>query len=150
MERIVPTRAPFSFDGYRDSETNHYSVQVFYDALQRELSFVQRESSSSVGVVKFTLPEASTADQLLFFANELELCIRRHDLISRIAEREFVVLIRAGLAIQEACDSLILRMSNVERRGFLFVKALSDGTKELVQVLSELDNPQFLTSSKNL
>lgn len=149
MERILPIKEPKTFDCYHDSLTHHYAAPVFYDALKREISFAKREGNL-VGVVKFQLFENATEDQLLFFANELELAIRQHDLISRIASKEFFVLLRFDSDITSACEALVERIKNVEKRGFLYAWVFSDGTKGLVEVLAELDNPQILKSSKQL
>ena len=149
MEQILPIEPPRSFDCYHDSLTHHYAAPVFYDALKREISFAKREGNT-VGIVKFILLDNATTDQLLFFANELELAVRQHDLISRIAVNEFAVLLRFDSDITAACESLILRIKNVEKRGFRYAWVSTDGTKELVQVLAELDNPQILRSSKTL
>lgn len=149
MEQILPIEPLRSFDCYHDSLTHHYAAPVFYDALKREISFAKREGNT-VGIVKFILLDNATTDQLLFFANELELAVRQHDLISRIAVNEFAVLLRFDSDITAACESLILRIKNVEKRGFRYAWVSTDGTKELVQVLAELDNPQILRSSKTL
>lgn len=149
MERILPIDPPKSFDCYHDSLTHHYAAPVFYDALKREISFAKREGNT-VGIVKFIIADNATTDQLLFFANELELAVRQHDLISRIARNEFAVLLRFDSNITDACESLIIRIKNVENRGFRFAYVTTDGTKELAQVLAELDNPQILKSSKTL
>lgn len=149
MERILPIKEPKTFDCYHDSLTHHYAAPVFYDALKREISFAKREGNL-VGVVKFQLFENATEDQLLFFANELELAIRQHDLISRIASKEFFVLLRFDSDITSACEALVERIKSVEKRGFLYAWVFSDGTKGLVEVLTELDNPQILKSSKQL
>jgi GGDEF domain-containing protein len=149
MERILPIETPKTFDCYHDSLTHHYAAPVFYDALKREISFAKREESS-VGIVKFVLPENATTDQLLFFANELELAVRHHDLISRIASHEFAVLLRFDSNIGSACECLISRVRNIEKRGFQYSWVTTDGTKGLEEVLLELDNPQILKSSKLL
>lgn len=149
MERIIPIDEPKSFDCYHDLLTHHYAAPVFYDALRRELSFAKREGNQ-VGVVKFIVPINSSVDQLLYFANELELSIRQHDLISRIAKNEFVILVRLDFDADSACQSLINRINFREKRGFQFSYIISDGTKGLVQVLEELDNPQNLRNSKTL
>jgi len=140
---------PKTFDCYHDVLTQHYAAPVFYDALKRELSFAKREGNL-VGVVKFFLKEQTSLDQLLYFANELELAIRQHDLISRLAKYEFAVLMRFDADIPAAFASLIERIRNVEKREFQYSWALSDGTKGLEQVLDELDNPQIIQSSKKL
>ena len=149
MERILPISKPKSFDCYHDSLTHHYAAPVFYDALQRELSFAKREGNQ-VGIVKFELVEGTSEDQLLYFANELELAVRQHDLIARIGSRDFAVLLRLDVEIESAFNALISRLQNFERREFKVGHVSSDGTKGLVQVLEELDNPQILHSSKTL
>ncbi len=149
MEQILPIEAPKSFDCYHDSLTHHYAAPVFYDALKREISFAKREGNV-VGILRFVLPLNATEDQLLFFANELELAVRQHDLIARTASHEFSVLLRFDSDLGSACNSLISRIRNVEKREFSFAWAITDGTKGLVQVLSELDNPQIFISSNTL
>ena len=147
MERSIPVEAPKSLDNYRDSLTNHYSANVFYDALKREISFAKREGNQ-VGLVKFSLPSNVSTEHLLYFANELDLLVRQHDLISRLSEREFVVMLRFDSEVSEACESLIKRVKSVELRKFYHQSLVADGTKGLAEVLVDLDNPQKLRSSK--
>ena len=147
MEQILPIQSPKSFDCYHDSLTHHYAAPVFYDALKREISFAKREGNL-VGIVKFVLPPKTSEDQMLYFANELELSVRQHDLISRIGLREFAVLLRLDTEIQSACEILINRIKKSEKRQFQYSFVTTDGTKGLVQVLENLDNPQILKSSK--
>lgn len=149
MEQILPIQSPKSFDCYHDSLTHHYAAPVFYDALKREISFAKREGNL-VGIVKFVLPLKTSEDQMLYFANELELSVRQHDLISRIGLREFAVLLRLDTEIQSACEILINRIKKSEKRQFQYSFVTTDGTKGLVQVLENLDNPQILKSSKTL
>lgn len=149
MEQILPIQSPKSFDCYHDSLTHHYAAPVFYDALKREISFAKREGNL-VGIVKFVLPPKTSEDQMLYFANELELSVRQHDLISRIGLREFAVLLRLDTEIQSACEILINRIKKSEKRQFQYSFVTTDGTKGLVQVLENLDNPQILKSSKTL
>lgn len=146
MERSVPITPIKTFDNYHDSLTHHYTPPVFYDALRREVSFAKREGNK-VAIVKFQLPNRANADQLLYFANELELNVRHHDLIARITEREFAVLLRFDFDIRSACESLISRMKNVEKREFHYAWVITDGTKDVLTLLKELDNPQILNSS---
>ena len=149
MEQILPIQSPKSFDCYHDSLTHHYAAPVFYDALKREISYAKREGNL-VGIVKFVLPPKTSEDQMLYFANELELSVRQHDLISRIGLREFAVLLRLDTEIQSACEILINRIKKSEKRQFQYSFVTTDGTKGLVQVLENLDNPQILKSSKTL
>ena len=149
MERSLPVESPTTLDNYHDLLTHHYAPPVFYDALKREVSFAKREGQK-VAVVKFQLPKNSTLDHLLYFANELEMSIRHHDLISRIAEYEFAVLLRFDFDISGACECLVSRVANVEKREFYFAWASSDGTKGVDDLLEELENPQNLKTSKSL
>lgn len=149
MEPSLPIEKLKTFDCYHDSLTHHFTPSVFYDALQREISFAFREGKS-VGVLKFQLLPNATEDQLIFFANELEIAVRQHDLIARIAAREFAIIIRFNSDIPLDYESLVRRIKKVEKRGFLYAWIISDGTKGLEQVLEELDNPQILKSSETL
>jgi GGDEF domain-containing protein len=149
MERIIPISETRSFDCYHDSLTHHYLASVFYDALSREISFAKREGNQ-VGIIKFQLLDGTAEDQMLYFANELELAVRQHDLISRISDREFAVLLRLDTEVSGAFEALISRLKNMEHREFIFGCVSADGTKGLAKVLEELDNPQILRSSKTL
>jgi GGDEF domain-containing protein len=149
MEPILPIEKPKSYDCYHDVLTQHYSAQVFYDALKREISFAKREGNL-VGILKLELFSNATEDQMLYFANEIELAVRHHDLISRLASHEFVVLLRFDSEISAACEYVVQRLTKVEKRGFKFGWVITDGTKGLEQVLEELNNPQILRSSKTL
>ena len=148
MERILPIEKPKSFDCYHDSLTHHFVAPVFYDALKREISFARREGNL-VGVVKFVLFRNISEEELLYFANELELAVRQHDLIARITSHEFAVLLRFDSELDSACEALITRIKNVERREFQYCWVITDGTTGLAQVLEELDNPQILRFSKS-
>ncbi|MFM8921435.1 MAG: hypothetical protein ACKOFV_02070 [Candidatus Nanopelagicaceae bacterium] len=148
MERSIPVEPLKSFDNYRDSLTNLFSANVFYDALKREISLARREGNQ-VGLVKFILPRDISMEHLLYFSNELLLLARQHDLVSRISEREFVVLLRFDSEVAGACESLIQRVANSERRQFSYSVLVADGTKVLEQVLADLDNPQNLSLSKD-
>lgn len=149
MEISLPIEPATTLDGYRDLLTHHYAPSVFYDALKREVSFAKREGQH-VAVVKFQLPKRTTLDQLLFFSNELEMAVRHHDLISRIAEDEFAVLLRFDFDTSGACECLVSRVAKMEKREFYFAWASSDGTKGVDELLEELDNPQIFRSSKSL
>ena len=146
MENSLPIEPPQTFDGFHDSLTHHYAAPIFYEAVKREISFSKREQNL-VGVIKFTLPADATSDQMMYFANELDLAVRQHDLISRLSERDFAVLIRLGSDTTAAFDALVARLRLVEKRPFKFCSALSDGTKDVANLLEELDNPQILISA---
>ena len=81
---------------------------------------------------------------MLFRSNELELIVRQHDLIARLARYEFAVLLRFDSNIREACLALINRVENVEKRKFSYSWSISDGTKSLEEMLKEIENPQRL------
>ena len=147
MEKILPIEPNKSLDGYHDFLTHHYSAPVFYDALKREISFAKREGQI-VTVAKFKLIEGTSLDQMLYFANELEINVRRHDLIARISEHDFAVLLRFDFDSTSACECLLNRLKNVEKREFFYTWVSTDGTKGLEEILSKLDNPQNLRSSK--
>lgn len=149
MEQILPIQPPKSFDCYHDSLTHHYAATVFYDALKREISFAKREGNL-LGIIKFVLPANTSEDQLLYFANELDLSVRQHDLIARTGTREFAVLLRIDNEIDAACESLLNRIKIYEKRKFHYGVVISDGTKGLVQVLENLDNPQILRAVNTL
>lgn len=101
-------------------------------------------------MIKFVLPPNSAENQLLYFANELELSVRQHDLIARIGSREFAVLLRFDNEIEAACEALLFRIRQKEKRKFHYGVVISDGTKGLVQVLENLDNPQILRAANTL
>ena len=138
MEKILPIEPPQTFDGFHDSLTHHFAPAVFFEAIKREISFAKREGNN-VGVIKFILPIEATLDQMMYFANELDLAVRQHDLISRLSKREFAVLIRLDSDTTSAFEALVTRMKLVEKRPFNFCTATSDGTKDLLALLAELD-----------
>jgi len=149
LEPKLEVDPPSSIDGFHDLLTHYYSLPIFYETLEREISFAKREGNL-VGIVKFQLLENATEDQMLYFANELELAVRQHDLIARIGGNEFAVLLRLDTEVESAFKCLVARVANFEKRGFRYAFMSTDGTKGLVQVLDELDNPQILHSSKTL
>lgn len=143
LEPQLAVDPPSSIDGFHDLLTHYYSLPIFYETLKREISFAKREGHS-IALLKFQLPIETNLDQLLFFANELEMTVRQHDLIARLARYEFAVLLRFDSNIGEACVALVNRVENVEKRKFSYTWAISDGTKGLEELLKEIENPQRL------
>ena len=145
-EPLLEVTPPSSIDGFHDLLTHFYSLPIFYDSLRRELSFAKRENLA-IALLKFELPSETNLDQLLFFANELDKNVRQHDFIARLSRYEFVVLLRFDKEINEACESLVHRMKNVEKRRFAYAWIVSNGTKSLEEILKEIENPQILNQA---
>ena len=143
LEPKLEVDQPSTIDGFHDLLTHYYSLPIFYETLEREISFAKREGHA-IALLKFQLPPETTLDHMLHFANELEHNVRQHDLIARLARYEFAVLLRFDSNIGEACLALVNRVENVEKRKFSYAWAISDGTKGLEELLKEIENPQGL------
>jgi GGDEF domain-containing protein len=101
-----PTFAPISHDGRHDSLTNLLAPPLFYEEMARELARFQR-STIELCAIRLELPVTTTIDEIVAFADVLTNSARAEDLIARIGEFEFALLVRGDLSV---IDKFIARI----------------------------------------
>ena len=95
-----PKFEPISHDGRHDSLTNLLAPPLYYQEMARELARFQR-NAIDLCAIRLELPTTSTVDEIVAFADELSNSARAEDLIARIGEYEFALLIRGDLKVVE-------------------------------------------------
>ena len=94
----------FDFDGLRDRETNLLTPAAFYDSFLRLLSSAGRDSGT-LFLMKFII---ATDQEVINFAQVLAENSRSDDLVARMGEREFLVVLRNSLTT----DTYLNRLRN--------------------------------------
>jgi GGDEF domain-containing protein len=101
-----PTFEPISHDGRHDSLTNLLAPPLFYEEMARELARFKR-SAIELCAIRLELPVTTTIDEIVAFADVLTNSARAEDLIARIGEFEFALLVRGDLSV---IDKFIARI----------------------------------------
>ena len=91
---------PISHDGRHDSLTNLLSPPLYYLEMARELARFQR-SAIELCAIRLELPAASSVDEIVAFADVLSNSARAEDLIARVGEFEFALLVRGDTKVVE-------------------------------------------------
>ena len=95
-----PIFEPISHDGQHDSLTNLLAPPLYYLEMARELARSQR-SAIELCAIRLELPITTTLDEIVAFADALTNSARAEDLIARIGEFEFALLVRGDLTVVE-------------------------------------------------
>ena len=95
-----PTYEPLSHDGRHDSLTNLLAPPLYYDEMARELARFKR-SAIELCAIRLELPTTSTVDEIVAFADVLSNSARAEDLIARVGEFEFALLVRGDTKVVE-------------------------------------------------
>ena len=95
-----PTYEPLSHDGRHDSLTNLLAPPLYYLEMARELARFQR-STIELCAIRLELPATSTDDEIVAFADVLSNSARAEDLIARVGEFEFALLVRGDTKVVE-------------------------------------------------
>ncbi len=95
-----PTYEPLSHDGRHDSLTNLLAPPLYYLEMARELARFQR-SAIELCAIRLELPMTSTVDEIVAFADVLSNSARAEDLIARVGEFEFALLVRGDTKVVE-------------------------------------------------
>jgi GGDEF domain-containing protein len=95
-----PTFEPISHDGRHDSLTNLLAPPLYYQEMARELARSQR-NAIELCAIRLELPATTAIDEILAFADALTNSVRAEDLIARVGEFEFALLIRGDLRVIE-------------------------------------------------
>ena len=102
MNESVSASEIYSHDGIKDSLTHLAAPPYFYENLRREIASSSR-SGKPLSVIKFIVQNsgASYEDSILQFADQLSRNFREEDLLARMGQFEFTLLIRENEGIAE-------------------------------------------------
>ena len=95
-----PIFEPISHDGRHDSLTNLLAPPLYYEEMARELARSQR-SAIELCAIRLELPTTTKIDEIVAFADVLTNSARTEDLIARIGEFEFALLVRGDITVVE-------------------------------------------------
>ena len=95
-----PTFEPLTHDGRHDSLTNLLAPPLYYLEMARELARFQR-TNIEICAIRLELPSTSTIEEVVAFADALSNISRAEDLIARVGEFEFGLLIRGDEKVVE-------------------------------------------------
>ena len=95
-----PIFEPITHDGRHDSQTNLLAPPLYYQEMARELARFQR-NAIELCAIRLELPTTSTVDEIVEFADALTNSARAEDLIARIGQFEFALLVRGDLTVVE-------------------------------------------------
>jgi GGDEF domain-containing protein len=105
-----PIFEPISHDGRHDSLTNLLAPPLYYEEMARELARSQR-SAIELCAIRLELPTTTKIDEIVAFADVLSNSARAEDLIARIGEFEFALLVRGDYRWStNSSPELILRL----------------------------------------
>ena len=95
-----PPFEPLTHDGRHDSLTNLLAPPLYYLEMARELARFQR-TNIEICAIRLELPSTSTIEEVVAFADALSNISRAEDLIARVGEFEFGLLIRGDEKVVE-------------------------------------------------
>lgn len=95
-----PIFEPISHDGRHDSLTNLLAPPLYYQEMARELARFQR-SAIELCAIRLELPATASVEEIVAFADALSNNARAEDLIARIGQFEFALLVRGDLSVVE-------------------------------------------------
>ena len=102
-----------------DEATNLVNATLFYEHLERQIAQVRRDNSK-FRIIRILIPDASTEEDLIDFAFALNESTRNEDIVSRIGNFEFVVLLRLNPNSEDKSKDIIKRVSDIYSGIFLF------------------------------
>ena len=105
----------------------------FYESAKRVKSWANRKGQA-LAIIAIQLPEISD-DLLVACARKMNSELRGGDLLARMGERTFVLLL---LGDEEAAGHLIFRLSNTIKPKLDFKSILFDEDENLVDALNRL------------
>ena len=134
---------PISHDGRHDSLTNLLSPPLYYLEMARELARFQR-SAIELCAIRLELPAASSVDEIVAFADVLSNSARAEDLIARVGEFEFALLVRGDTKV---VDKFIARIDfKIEISYACVTPKAGEVTLELLNRLDKIELTRATTT----
>ena len=134
---------PISHDGRHDSLTNLLSPPLYYLEMARELARFQR-SAIELCAIRLELPATSSVDEIVAFADVLSNSARAEDLIARVGEFEFALLVRGDTKV---VDKFIARIDfKIEISYACVTPKAGEVTLELLNRLDKIELTRATTT----
>ena len=140
-----PTFEPISHDGRHDSLTNLLAPPLYYQEMARELARFQR-SAIELCAIRLELPVTTTLDEIVAFADALTNSARTEDLIARIGEFEFALLVRGDLSVVEKFIARIDIDIDIEISYACVAPKAGEVTLELLNRLDQIELTRATTT----
>lgn len=138
-----PAYEPISHDGRHDSLTNLLAPPLYYEEIARELARLQR-SEMELCIIRIEIPGTSNQRAILDFADALTNSARAEDLIARVGEFEFGLLIRGN---KNVVEKFIARIDLEIELKYACTNALSgEVTLELLNRLDQIELTRATTT----
>ena len=140
-----PTFEPISHDGRHDSLTNLLAPPLYYQEMARELARFQR-NAIELCAIRLELPITTTLDEIVAFADALTNSARAEDLIARIGEFEFALLVRGDLSVVEKFIARIDIDIDIEISYACVAPKAGEVTLELLNRLDQIELTRATTT----
>ena len=140
-----PIFEPISHDGRHDSLTNLLAPPLYYQEMARELARFQR-NAIELCAIRLELPITTTLDEIVAFADALTNSARAEDLIARIGEFEFALLVRGDLSVVEKFIARIDIDIDIEISYACVAPKAGEVTLELLNRLDQIELTRATTT----
>ena len=138
-----PRFEPISNDGRHDTLPNLLAPPLYYDYMARELARFKR-SAIELCAIRLKLPPTSTIEEIISFADALTNNARIEDLLSRVGEFEFGILIRGD---EKVVAKFIARIDyEIEISYACTTPKPGEGTLELLNRLDQIELTRATTT----
>ena len=116
---------------------------LYYEEITRELARFQR-TNIELCAIRLELPATSTTDELLAFADALSHSARAEDLLARVGQFEFGILLRGD---EKVVEKFITRIDFEIEISYAYVAPKAgEATLELLNRLDQIELTRATTS----
>jgi GGDEF domain-containing protein len=129
-----------------DESTDLVNAALFYEHLERQLAQTRRDDNQ-FRLMRILVSDDISDESLIEFAFALNDSTRDEDIVSRIGNHEFVILLRINPLSSDNSRNIIRRISKIFEGKFLFSTILIDGTFDSIRALELLDRALFKRST---
>lgn len=129
-----------------DDITNLVNAALFYEHLERQLALSRRDNVE-FRLIRILVSDDLSDNALIEFAFALNESTRNEDVISRIGDHEFVILLRINPNSPDNSKNIIKRVSDNFEGKFLFSTTLVNGEADSINALELLDKALFKRST---
>jgi len=138
-----PSYEPISHDGRHDSLTNLLAPPLYYEEMARELARIQRRNFK-LCAIRLEIPATLSKSEIVGFADALSNSARAEDLIARIGEFEFGILIRCD---EKTIEKFIARIDfEIEIMYACTSVQVGEAALELLNRLDQIELTRATTS----
>lgn len=138
-----PSYEPISHDGRHDSLTNLLAPPLYYEEMARELARLQRRYLE-LCAIRLEIPKTLSKSEIVSFADALSNSARAEDLIARIGEFEFGILIRGD---EKFVEKLIARIDfKIEVKYACTTAQVGEDTLDLLNRLDQIELTRATTT----